>query len=89
MDTARQAVEAFKKNAAHQEIHAIRGKMKLPEDIANKGYNERIEIERRAFDDAVATELGITLTEIDHDQWVIERGQILAKDWASKLPDAE
>lgn len=87
MDSNRQLVEAFKRNAAHQEIYAIRGKMQLPEDIANKAYNERIEIERRAFDNAVAAELGVTLT--DHDQWPITQGKLLAKDWASKLPDAE
>lgn len=87
MNEARQKVEAFKKNASQRQIQAIRLTIKYPERWANMSYHDRIKAENIAYDNAIATGLGVTLN--DHNEWPDEQGKQLAKDWASKLPDQD
>ena len=86
MNDSRKKVEEFKKSANSEEIGKARFNMKLPENIQNLDYHARNKAYDLALDEAIAQHLGVTIT--DRETWPDERGQILAIEWATGLPDA-
>ena len=86
MNEARQKVEAFKSKASNGEMASIRFATKYPDKINEMDYNSRLKAEKIAEDNTIALHLGVTLS--DHDEWPIEQGKELAKEWAQSLPDA-
>ena len=86
MNEARQNVEALKSKASNDEMARVRFVTKYPDKINEMDFNSRLKAERIAEDNTIALHLGVTLS--DHDEWPIEQGKVLAKEWAQSLPDA-
>jgi propanediol dehydratase small subunit len=86
MNVNRKTIEDFKKSASSQMMAEIRFRMVLPDNVQDLDYHARINAETLATDNAIAQQLGLTLT--DHETWPEEFGQILATEWAAGLPDA-
>jgi len=85
MNDARQKVEAFKKTAHPDTLKNIRWNITI--DKKGLDYHAQNRAERIAFDNYVASGLGVILTDEDHETWPLENGTAMDKEWAAGLPD--
>jgi len=84
MNEARKKVEAFKKNANHDQLKGIAWNITV--DKKGLDYHQHQRAVSVAIDNAIAEQLGVTLT--DHSEWPDESAKQQAKDWVASLPDA-
>lgn len=85
MNDARKKVEDFKKTAHQDVLKQIRWSI----TVEKKGldYHAQQRAERIAFDNYIAHNLGVILTDEDHETWPLEHGTAVDKEWAAGLPD--
>lgn len=87
MNEARKAVEQYKEKLKCNPVKRmfLESERKLPENINNLPIIERWHEEWKAFDEVIAKEAGVTLT--DSEEWNQIGGKEQAERWASTLPD--
>jgi len=89
MNGTRKKIEDFKKVLnCHPAVRLnVESKMILPENYQALGYLTQNAIRAKAYDKAIADELGLTLDFAEVEEFYRDKSEEEALEWAKQLPD--